>query len=120
MIQFKSNTFAEKGICSKVLLSHNIIRITMSAKRVIMNIEKYSKVTKRKRERGREVRRVKLRGREEKRKELGHDNRQKKAWVKRERQVRRERGVLPDSLNKHRVILRRLNIIHPSSHRARR
>lgn len=33
----------------------------------------------------------------------------------------RERGVLPDSLNKHRVILRRLNIIQPTSgRRARR
>lgn len=36
-----------------------------------------------------------------------------------ERKVVGERGVLPDSLNKPRVILRRLNIIHPSSRRAR-
>lgn len=74
-----------------MLLSHNIIRITVNVKPVIMNIEKYSKITKRKSERGREARRVKLRGREEKRKELGHDNRQKKAWVKRERRVRKGR-----------------------------
>lgn len=51
-----------------------------------------------------EIQRTKLRGREKKRKELGHDNGQKKAWIKRERQILRERSVLPDSLNKHRVI----------------